>query len=133
MNSEIFTEAFIARLLPMFHEVTLGAIRNLQFELYPANALLAGLGGLLALAVYYVVGVWLRRMPERVSSDEQRARIDAMRGAANEWLPWLLILSPTPVGGVVVMAAGFFRMRAAMVVVIATGSEMLFRAMPYLT
>ncbi|MDX2095937.1 MAG: hypothetical protein SFW64_08385 [Alphaproteobacteria bacterium] len=132
MNPDIFMQAFLSRLLPIYHEVTLGAIRHLQFGQYPANAALAAVGGLLALAVYYAVGVWLRRMPERVSTEAQRARIEAMRGAAREWLPWLLILSPTPVGGVVVMAAGFFRLTPAKVAAIVVASEILFRAMPYI-
>ncbi len=132
MNLDIFTEALLARLLPIYHEVTLGAIRHLQFEQYPPNAALAALGALLALALWYAVGVWLRRMPERVSTEEQRARIDAMRGAAREWLPWLLVLSPTPVGGVVVMAAGFFRLHPRRVAAIVLASELLFRAIPYL-
>ena len=106
MDLNIFTEAFLARMLPVYSEVTLGAIRHFKLEEYPPSAALAAVGGLLALAIYYAVGIWLRRMPERVSTEEQRARIEKMRGAAREWLPWLLVLSPTPLGGVVVMAAG---------------------------
>lgn len=132
MNLDIFTQAFLARLLPIYNEVTLGAIRHFHFEQYPANAALAAVGALLALAIWYAVGVWLRRMPERVSSDEQRARIEAMRGTAREWLPWLLILAPTPLGGVVVMAAAFFRLTPAKVAAIVVASEVLFRAIPYL-
>jgi membrane protein YqaA with SNARE-associated domain len=132
MDLNIFTEAFLARLLPVYSEVTLGAIRHFTLGEYPANAALAAVGGLLALAVYYGVGVWLRRMPERSSTEVQRARIEAMRKAAHEWLPWLLVLSPTPLGGVVVMAAGFFRLRLAMVFLVVIASEILFRAIPYL-
>jgi membrane protein YqaA with SNARE-associated domain len=132
MDLNIFTEAFLARLLPVYSEVTLGAIRHFKLEEYPPSAALAAVGGLLALAIYYAVGIWLRRMPERVSTEEQRARIEKMRGAAREWLPWLLVLSPTPLGGVVVMAAGFFRLRPVMVLAIVFASEILFRAMPYL-
>lgn len=132
MNPDIFIEAFLARLAPVFHEVTLGAIRNFKLEEYPANAALAAVGGLLALALYYAAGVFLRRMPERVSTDEQRARIEKMRGVAHYWLPYLLVLSPTPVGGVVVMAAGFFRFAPKLALIIVIASEIVFRAMPYL-
>lgn len=132
MNPEIFTQAFVARLVPIYHEVTLGAIRHFDFANYPANASLAAVGGVLALVLWYGVGVWLRRMPERVSTEEQRARIEAMRKGAGEWLPWLLVLSPTPVGGVVVMAAGFFRLSPRKIMAIVVASEILFRAIPYL-
>lgn len=132
MNPDIFIQGFLARLLPIYHEVTLGAIRHFNLEDYPANALLAGVGALLALLVWHGVGVWLRRMPERVSTEDQRARIEAMRGAAREWLPWLLVLSPTPVGGVVVMASAFFRLTPTKVMAIVVTSEVLWRAMPYL-
>ena len=132
MNLDIFTQAFLSRLLPLFHEVTLGAIRHLKLEEYPANAAIAALGGLLAAALFYAIGMWLRRMPERVSTEEQRARIEKMRGVAREWLPWFLVLSPTPVGGVVIMAAAFFRLNWRMVVAIIVLTEILFRAMPYL-
>lgn len=132
MNPDIFIQAFLARLVPIYHERLLGALRNFNIDAYPHNAALAAVGALLALALWYGVGVWLRRMPERVSTEEQRARIEAMRGAAREWLPWLLVLAPTPVGGVVVMAAAFFRLTPAKVAAIVVASEILWRAMPYL-
>ncbi len=132
MNLDILTQAFTSRLLPVFHEVQLGAIRNFRLEEYPANAAIAAVGGLLAAAVLYAIGVWLRRMPERVSTEEQRARIERMRGTAREWLPWLLVLSPTPVGGVIIIAAAFFRLNWRMVAAIIVAAEMVFRAMPYL-
>ncbi len=132
MNLEIFTQAFLARLIPMYHEVTLGAIRHFNLAQYPANAALAAVGALLALVVWYAIGVWLRRMPERVSTEEQRARIEAMRKGAGHWLPWLLILSPTPVGGVVVMASGFFALRPLVVVLMIVASEVLWRLIPML-
>jgi membrane protein YqaA with SNARE-associated domain len=115
MNPDIFIQGFLARLVPIYHERVLGALRHFNFEAYPQNAALAAVGALLALVIWYGVGVWLRRMPERVSTEEQRARIEAMRSTAREWLPWLLILSPTPLGGVVVMASAFFRLRPIMV------------------
>lgn len=132
MNLSVFTEAFAARLLPIYNEATLSAMRNFKLEEYPPHAVLAGVGGVLALGVYYLVGVWLRRAPERMSNEEQRARIEKMRKAASFWLPYLLVLSPTPVGGVVVMAAGFFRMKPALVMAIILLAEGVFRAMPYL-
>ena len=132
MNPDIFIQGFLARLVPIYHERVLGALRHFNFEAYPQNAALAAVGALLALVIWYGVGVWLRRMPERVSTDDQRARIEAMRETAREWLPWLLILSPTLLGGIVVMASAFFRLRPAMVMAIVVASEILWRAMPYL-
>ncbi len=132
MNPDVFIEAFLARLVPIYSEVTLGAIRHLDFVNYPPHAALAAVGALLASGIFYAFGIWLRRMPERVSTEEQRARIAAMRSKAHEWLPWLLILAPTPLGGVVVMAAAFFRLKPALAGAIIVASEILFRAMPYL-
>lgn len=132
MNPDIFIQGFLSRLLPIYHERVLGALRHFNFEVYPQNAAFAAVGALLALVLWYGVGVWLRRMPERVSTEEQRTRIEAMRATAREWLPWLLILSPTPLGGIVVMASAFFRLRPAMVMAIVVASEILWRAMPYL-
>ncbi len=132
MHPIVFIEAFLSRLIPVFHEVTLGAIRQFHLEEYPLNALLAGLGGLLALALYYALGIFLRRMPERVSTPEQQARVEAMRAKAGECLPWLLVLSPTPLGGIMIMAAGFFRLSPKLALTIVIASEILFRAMPYL-
>lgn len=131
MNLAPLTEAFIARLLPLYSEVTLGAIRHMKMEEYPVNAVLAGAGGLLAAAVLFAIGILLRRMPERVSTEEQRARIEVMRLHAHFWLPYLLVLSPTPVGGIIVIAAGFFRMKPALAGAVIVASEVVFRAMPY--
>ena len=132
MNPDIFFQAFLARLLPVFHEVALSAVRHFKLEEYPANAAIAALGALLASALLYAIGVWLRRMPERVSTEAQRAKIENMRGVAREWLPWLLVLAPTPLGGVVILAAAFFRLNATMVAAIIFVTEIVFRAMPYL-
>lgn len=132
MNPAIFTEAFLARLVPVYHEVTLAAVRQFHFEQYPENAVLAAVGGLLASVIFYLLGIFLRRMPERVSTEEQQQRIVAMRKTAHGWLPYLLVLAPTPVGGVVVMAAAFFRMKPSLVLVIVLATEALWRAMPYL-
>lgn len=132
MNPDVFFEAFLARLLPFYHEVTLAAIERLSFAEYPANAALAALGGILALGVYYGAGIFLRRLPERVSTEAQQARIETLRRVAREWLPWLLVLSPTPIGQVFVMAAGFFRLNGRLVWAVIVASEAVFRAMPYL-
>jgi membrane protein YqaA with SNARE-associated domain len=132
MDYAVFIEALQARLLPISSEVTLGAIRHLRLEDYPPHAALAGLGALIALAFYYAMGCWLRRAPEKFSTEAQRARIEGIRGAAREWLPWLLVLSPTPLGGMVVMAAAFFRLKLALIVAVVVASEAVFRAMPYL-
>lgn len=132
MNINIFIEAFLARLLPIYHEVTLGAIRHMKIEEYPMNAAVAAAGALLASALWYGIGIWLRRMPEKVSNEEQRARIEKLRVVAKEWLPWLLVFAPTPIGGVLVMAAGFFRLKARLVLAVVIAAEITFRAMPYL-
>jgi membrane protein YqaA with SNARE-associated domain len=130
--SQIFTDGLIHRLLPYQPEVTLNAIRHFHIEDYPAAAVQAGVGALVASVALYLIGIWLRRLPERVSTESQRGRIEKLRTVANEWLPWLLILSPTPVGGVLIMAAGFFAVRpwlaAAMVVI----AEIAWRAAPVL-
>lgn len=132
MTLTTLTEAFFARLVPITSEVTLGAIRSLKLEEYPPNAALAALGGLLALAIYYALGVWLRRLPERVSTREQQERIEGMRKAARFWLPYLLVLGPTPIGGIITTAAAFFRLKPALIAAILIAAEILFRAMPYL-
>jgi membrane protein YqaA with SNARE-associated domain len=126
----IITEAFVARLLPVFHEVTLPAILNLHPTEYPLAAAVAGVGGVAAAALLYLLGVWLRRMPERVSSDSQRARIEKMRAKAHEWLPWLLILAPTPIGGMLVVASGFFAIRPLVAAIAIIAAEVLWRASP---
>lgn len=132
MNPDIFTEAFLARLLPVFQETTLTAIRHFKMEEYPTSAALAGVGALLASALLFAIGIWLRRMPERISTEEQRGRIETMRLHAHFWLPYLLVLSPLPVGQVLIIAAGFFRMKPALAAAIILASEVVFRAMPYI-
>lgn len=130
MNPDILIEGFVARLLPFNHEVTLNAMRQFQPEHYAAGAVVAGAGALAAMAVYYAIGVWLRRLPAKVSTEEQQARIEKIRLAATGWLPWLLILSPTPVGGVLVMAAGFFVIRPWVAAAAITAAEVLWRVSP---
>lgn len=131
MDSQIFIEGFLVRLAPFYHEVTLDAVRHFHIDQYPENAALASVGALLALLIYYLFGIWLRRMPERVSTPEQQLNIEMLRVQAHFWLPYLLVLAPTPVGGVVVMAAGFFRMKPWKVAGIVVVTEVLWRAMPY--
>ena len=131
MNGDVFSEAFLVRLLPMYHEVVLGAIRHFRFAEYPPYAVLAACGALLALAVYYAVGCLLRPLPQRVSTPGQQARIEAMRPHARRLLPWLLLLAPTPLGGVVVMAAAFFRLPLRHVLVPVIASEILWRTLLY--
>ncbi len=128
----LFTEAFAARALPMFHEVELGAIRSFHPEQYAGSAVIAALGALAASVMLYGIGVWLRRMPERVSTPEQQVRIEAMRAAAREWLPWLLILSASPIGCVLIMAAGFFRLPPRIAALSIIAAEVLWRISPVL-
>jgi membrane protein YqaA with SNARE-associated domain len=128
----IFIEAFLTRLLPIYHEVTLGAVKALQPQSYPAMAAIAGGGALPASAVLYGIGVLLRRMPEKVSTEEQQVRIKKMQGAAKGWLPWLLILSPTPVGGILIIAASFFRLSPLVIVLAILSAEVLWRISPML-
>lgn len=132
MTLDILFQAFLARLLPFFHEVSLNAIRHFKLEEYPPYAAIAAIGALLASVLLYAIGVWLRRMPEKVSTPLQQARIESMRKTAREWLPWLLVLAPTPIGGITIIAAAFFRLRPAMVGGIVIAAEILWRAMPYL-
>lgn len=128
----LITEAFLTRLLPLYDEVTLNAIRSLRIADYPMAAFLSGIGALAASLVMYGIGIWLRRMPEKVSTDAQQARIASLRAVANEWLPWLLILSPTPVGGMLAMAAGFFAVRPWKVMVMLVLAEIAWRVAPLL-
>ncbi len=130
MQIEIFTEAFTTRLLPLFDEVTLGAIRNFHPEQYPANAALAALGALSASVILYFFGVWLRRMPERISTPEQRERVKALETKLRGWMPYLLILAPTPVGNAIIIASGFFCMRPWLAATMIILAEVLWRASP---
>lgn len=128
----LFQEAFMARLLPLFHETTLGALRNFHPEKYTSLVWAAAAGALAASALLYAVGIWLRRMPAKISTEHQHARIEKLRAAAFEWLPWLLILSPTPVGPVLIMAAGFFGLRPFVAGAAILGGEVLWRIAPLL-
>lgn len=129
--SDIATEAFIHRLVPMQQEVTLPAMH--AFGEPPPIAIAAAIVAALAGAVIlYLIGIWLRRMPKKISTEEQRARIEKLRAVAMEWLPWLLILSPTPVGGLLIIAAGFFAIRPWLAAVVITVAEVAWRLSPLL-
>ncbi len=133
MDPQVFSQAFVARLLPSAHEVLLPAIRNFHFEQYLPNAAMAACGALTASVVLYFVGMLLRRWPERAAStDEKRTQMENVRARAQSIIPWLLIFAPLPVGGMIIIAAAFFRLRPARVAVILVATEILYRAMPYL-
>lgn len=125
-------EAFLSRLLPMFHEVQLAALRSLKPEDYPHAAAFAAVGALLAAVLLYAIGVWLRRLPARVSTEAQRAKIESVRSVAHSWLPWLLFLAPTPIGGMLTIAAGFFAIRRAIAAVAILAAEIAWRVSPLL-
>ncbi|MES2985073.1 MAG: hypothetical protein V4735_07800 [Pseudomonadota bacterium] len=131
MLLDVFLEAFLTRLVPIFHEVTLTALRNFDLVHYPLPAMVGAVGALSASLLLYLLGRWLRRWPERVSTDEQRARIEAMRAAAGSWLPWLLVLSPTPVGAIIIVAAGFFSIRPRVAAAAIIAAEIAWRTVPY--
>ena len=128
----IAQEAFLTRLLPVFQETTLPALLKFHPEQYPPHAVLAGVAALVASVLLYLLGVWLRRMPERVSNDAQRARIESMRALARHWLPYLLVLSPTPLGGILIVAAGFFRIHPITAALAVIAAEVLWRISPVL-
>lgn len=128
----LIQEAFLARLLPLYDEVTLAAIGSLRPELYAQAAALAAIGALAASALLYAIGVWLRRMPKKISTEAQQARIETLRGVAQEWLPWLLILSASPVGGVLIIAAGFFAITPWKAALMLVAAEIAWRAAPLL-
>ena len=127
-----FTQAFWHRLMPFNHEVTLGAMRQFDMAAYKAHAPLAAAGALVASAILYAIGVWLRRMPSKVSTEVQQGRIEELRLLANGWLPYLLVLGPTPVGGIIIVAAGFFGTRARVAGAVLVAAEMAWRISPFL-
>ncbi len=128
----VFTQAFLHRLLPYKHEVTLNAMRHLDLAAYKQHAPIAGLAALLASLLLYALGIWLRRMPAEVSTESQQQRIKQLHAVANGWLPWVLILSPTPIGGVLIVAAGFFAMRPWLAFAVIVAAEIAWRASPLL-
>jgi membrane protein YqaA with SNARE-associated domain len=129
--SDIFIESLVHRLLPMQPEITLPAMQ--AFGQPPAIALVAAAAGaLIASVALYGIGVWLRRMPKKISTEAQQARIEKLRAVAVEWLPWLLILAPSPVGGMLIIAAGFFAIRPWRVALAVMAGEAAWRLSPYL-
>lgn len=130
--TEIFVDALLHRLWPPYAEVTLAAMLSLDPHAYQAHAPWAAVGALLASALVYWLGARLRRLPAQVSDASQQARIEKMRLAAVAWLPWLLFLGPTPVGGVLVLAAGFFEVKPLFAALMLVAGEVAWRASPLL-
>lgn len=130
--TDVATEAFTARLLPTYHEITLDAMH--QFGAPPPIAIVvAGAAALAASALLYGVGVWMRRLPTKISTPEQQLRIEKLRKVAEQWLPWLLILTPTPIGGMLALAAGFFAIRPIVAALAIVAGEVLWRISPMLS
>jgi|GEM_PF-4419435 len=128
----LVSEGFLARLLPSYAETTLKAMQafgNTE-RIWPILA--AATGALFASALLYVMGIWMRRLPAKVSTEAQQARIEKLRTVAMQSLPWLLILSPTPVGGMLILAAGFFGLRPIVAALAILGGEVLWRISPFL-
>lgn len=130
--TEIFVDALLHRLWPPHAEVTLRAMQSLDLRAYQAHALWAAVGALLASALVYWMGTRLRRLPRHLSDASQQARIEKIRLAATAWLPWLLFLGPTPVGGVLVLAAGFFEIKPLFAALMLVAGEVAWRASPLL-
>ncbi len=128
----VFQEALLMRLMPVFQEMTLPAIQRFHPDQYPSLAVLAGMAALLGSVVLYGFGVWIRRWPERISTEAQQARIESMRSIARQWLPYLLVLSPTPLGGILIVAAGFFRLTPIVAGLAIVAAEVLWRISPML-
>lgn len=124
----VFTDALSARLMPAFSETTITAIAKLNPDAYVPHAVCAALGACVAYAILYVIGVRMRRLPERVSTEEQRARIAKLEQPARFWLPYILVLAPTPLGTVLLLAAGFFGIRVWLTALVVVAGEILWRA-----
>lgn len=120
-------EALFQRLMPIYGEVQLGAIE--AFSSKPSLSVVAAAiaGAMLAYVVLYVLGVRMRALPEKHSSEEQKIRIAALEKKAHFWLPYLLILAPTPLGTVVLLAAGFFCIRWWLVLGVTLAAECAMR------
>ncbi|MEJ0009554.1 MAG: hypothetical protein WDN72_02915 [Alphaproteobacteria bacterium] len=132
MTWPVFSQAFLAQLLPLLPETTLDAIRRFHPEQYAHAAVVAAVASLLAAAMLYAIGIKLRKLPAKISTPEQQVRIERLRLVAQEWLAWALLLAPAPFGMLLVVAAGFFgidKWRAALMVSVA---EVLWRGAPLL-
>lgn len=130
--NQFFIDGALHRLLPYHHEVALNALRQFDLTAYQTHAPFAAAGALLASALLYAIGIWLRRLPGKISTEAQQARIEKLRAVAMEWLPYLLILSPTPMGGVLIMAAGFFGLRPLVAGMAILAAEIAWRVAPLL-
>lgn len=125
----VMKEALFARLMPLYSEITITASATLKPEHYPLYAAAAIAAAMVAYALLYLLGMRMRRLPARYSTDEQRARIAALEAHARYWLPYLLVLAPTPLGTVLLLAAGFFSIRPWLVAFVACAAELLYRYM----
>ncbi|MFM9890361.1 MAG: hypothetical protein ACKVOE_06975 [Rickettsiales bacterium] len=132
LSTEILTDAFLHRLWPAHAEVTLRAMQSLDVAAYQASAPWAAMGALLASTLLYLIGVRLRRLPKHISDASQQARIETIRHVASAWLPWLLFMGPTPVGGVLVLAAGFFGVKPWIATLMLVSGEAAWRISPLL-
>ncbi len=120
-------EALFQRLMPVFNEIHLGAIEAFSSKPALSLVLAAMAGAMIAYAFLYFLGIRMRRLPERISTDAQRERIAALGKEAKFWLPYTLILAPTPLGTVLVIAAGFFGIRWWWVALITLAAECAWR------
>lgn len=126
----VFKEALFSRLMPVSGETTIEALSKLQPEAYLPEALAAAAGAMIAYVILYVVGWRMRALPARISNEAQQERIAKLEKPAREWLPYLLILSPTPLGTVLLLAAGFFRLKPVITAFIVLVAELFWRASP---
>lgn len=128
MLGAVFTEALFARLLPVNYETTIDAMANFATdETLLQHLLAAALGAIVAYGILYWVGTRMRKLPERVSSPEERERVAALGRKAKFFLPFLLVLSPTPFGTVILVACGFFRLNPWLTFAIAIAAELAWR------
>lgn len=126
----VFKEALFSRLMPVFRETTIDAVAKLQPDAYPQEALVAAVGAVIAYVMLYIIGWRMRALPARVSTEAQKTRIASMEKPAREWLPYALILAPTPFGTVLLLAAGFFRLKPVLAALVVLVSELFWRASP---
>lgn len=133
---DVFKEALFARLMPAFSETTLDAIVQFKanradfLSIYFQHAFYAMLGACLAYAILFVIGHRMRAISERSGNEEQKARIDAMGRSFRGWAALLLVLAPTPLGTVIVLAAGFLRVRIWIFALIVCAAELFWRLSP---
>lgn len=126
----LFKEALFSRLMPVFHETTINAVVKLRPDTYPQEALVAAVGACIAYAILYLIGWRMCALPARVSTESQQVRIAAMEKPVRDWLPYALILAPTPFGTVLLLAAGFFRLSPVLTASVVLCAELFWRASP---